>query len=523
MSMNMVDLAAIALVAMLGSGIVLVFLSSAMSRDGRSYSVQVPSMQSGPVFLFQDGVLIDATKDALDLIRYRTGHLTDFDAMFDALGTQFPKLSTAISDPSLGLDRLFCEDDPSFWIDLEYTADTVRVALNGQTENAGHSLAKLLVESDRDLEVSLMRDVSQYTPQLIWQEDQSGTFLWANHAYLKLSRQLGLEPGQSLFPELDRTISNDDPSQQRVATKSSDQDGHWFDVHTVKRAQGLIHFATDANAIMRADKDRHNFVQTLGKTFAQLSIGLAIFDKDRQLAMFNPALLDMTNLPFDFLSARPRIDTVLDRLREMRIMPEPKDYSSWRDRFTAVEKAAKNGTYSENWALPDGQTFRVTGRPHPDGAFAFLFEDVSAEVSLTRRFRSDIETGQAVLDTLPDAIAVFSSAGTLVMSNRAYARLWETKHELSLEHRELQAELDIWQERCIPSPMWEKMRSFLQQLGARKAWSDDAMMDDGRHLRCHACAITGAMTMVRFAIAPPIRPVVRRLSAAQNMIQAGKG
>jgi hypothetical protein len=37
--------------------------------------------------------------------------------------------------------------------------------------------------------------------------------------------------------------------------------------------------------------------------------------------MFNPALLDMTELPVTFLSTRPTIDMVLDRLHELRVMP----------------------------------------------------------------------------------------------------------------------------------------------------------------------------------------------------------
>jgi len=52
---------------------------------------------------------------------------------------------------------------------------------------------------------------------------------------------------------------------------------------------------------------QRNFVQTLTKTFAQLSIGLAIFNRERQLVLFNPALIDLTALPADFLTGRPHL------------------------------------------------------------------------------------------------------------------------------------------------------------------------------------------------------------------------
>jgi PAS domain-containing protein len=477
---------------------------------------------SGPIFLFKDDTLIDANPDALALIGHRAGHLTDFDAMLDALGTQFPTLSQALKDPSASLKRLYGNEDHSLWVDLDHRDETIRVALNGVRENEKPSLAEVLASDLRDAEISLLRDLSQQTPQLIWQQSKGGKILWANAAYTEFATGQTKVP-TAAFLDLEEQTDQHGPTQRRVSVKLPDSDAEqWFDVTTVPRDNTFLCFATDANAVMRADQDRRNFVQTLGKTFAQLSIGLAIFDKNRQLAMFNPALLDMTHLPVEFLSARPTIDTVLDRLRESRMMPEPKDYTSWRDRFTAVETAAKNGTYSENWALLDGQTYRVTGRPHPDGAFAFLFEDISAEVSLTRRFRSDIETGQAVLDTLPDAIAVFSASGVLVMSNHSYAKLWSTNNELLLEHRELKTEMAAWQERCIPSPMWTQMRDFIQQLGRRKPWSDDAMLDDGRHLRCHANPIAGGMTMVRFVIASPMRPVIHKLAPPHPMIQTSK-
>jgi PAS domain-containing protein len=399
----------------------------------------------------------------------------------------------------------------SLQLTLSCLGDTVRLQLRGDTDS--------LVQPDHHKArrtAALMQDIRQFSPQLVWQEDLNGRVLWSNAAYQSLAGP----DGSALFDALNTDMDAKPQKQQRVARAGDGK--QWFDVTTIARDNHLIHFANDATLLLRAEQDRRDFVQTMGKTFADLSIGLAVFDKERQLAMFNPALLDMTKLPVTFLSARPTIDTVLDRLRELRMMPEPKNYTSWRDQFTAVEAGAKNGTYTENWALPDGQTYRVTGRPHPDGAFAIFFEDITAEVSLTRRFRSDIETGQAVLDTLPDAIAVFSGTGTMVVSNRSYSALWSTQSELLLDHRDVKTEVSVWQDNCIASPMWTEMRDFIQRLGSRKPWSENAMLVDGRHLRCHALPIAGGMTMVRFVIAPPMRPVIQKLTQIDPAILANR-
>lgn len=460
------------------------------------------------VLLFCDGELADATQGALDIVGSDLGHLTDFTAL---LASAFPDLSGRLADQDNASFSMISPVDSTQSLRASHRNQTLRIELTGDFSG---------LETKNPETKTLLQDLTTFSPQLVWQEGRDGDVLWSNAAYRNYTKSHG-GIAKIAFEQTEQGRDDVTPQQQRLRVQGDKK--QWFDVVSVRRADHVLHFANDATSLMRADKDRREFVKTLGKTFADLSIGLAIFNNARQLVMFNPALVDMTNLPVPFLSEQPAIDTVLDRMREMRMMPEPKDYNSWREQFMAVEAAAKNGTYSENWSLPDGQTYRVTGRPHPDGAFALLFEDITAEVSLTRRFRSDIETGQAVLDTLPDAIAVFSGAGTMVMSNGAYSRLWDTPEDLMLTHRELRSELAIWQDTCIASPMWTQMRDFIQRLGTRKPWSDDAMLVDGRHLRCHAIPIAGGMTMVRFVIAPPMQPVIQKLTQVDPAIRAGKG
>lgn len=508
MSMNINDLTIVVVISMLGAWMLFRVFGPVFAASVDLSALTVQDEKPGPVFLFHDRQLVDATPDALALIGTRAGVTSEFNAMIEVFEPAFPTLGEALENPAG--TRLYAQSDPTTWIDISQTAGTLRVAMNGSGQGVS-TATDTLANTVQQAELALLRDVSQQSPQLIWMADQKGRLVWANRAYHDFAKQTDKPEQAAIFPDLAQETSAQSPLQKRISLSLPDGEAdQWFDITCTTRDSGFLYFASDANAVMRADQARRNFVQTLGKTFAQLATGLAIFDKSRRLAMFNPALVDLTHLPVAFLSARPTIDAVLDRLREARMMPEPKNYTSWRESFRAVERAAKNGTYSENWNLPDGQTFRVTGRPHPDGAFAFLFEDISAEVSLTRRFRSDIETGQAVLDMLPDAIAVFSAAGTLVMSNLAYAQLWRTKAEIMLEHRELQTEMAIWRQRCAPSPIWSEMCDFIDQLGARKPWTDDATLDDGRHLVCHTNPISGGMTMVRFTVAQKARPILRK-------------
>ena len=174
---------------------------------------------------------------------------------------------------------------------------------------------------------------------------------------------------------------------------------------------------------MRAEQSQREFLQTLTKTLADLPAGLAIFDRERQLQLFNPALLDLTGLAAGFPATRLSLYSVLDQLRELRMIPEPRDYRSWRRQISTLETAAAAGHHVETWSLPGGRTYRVTGRPHPGGAIAFLFEDITSEITLTRKFRAELTLGAQVMDALDQALIVFNAVGQVVLTNKAYENM----------------------------------------------------------------------------------------------------
>ena len=157
-------------------------------------------------------------------------------------------------------------------------------------------------------------------------------------------------------------------------------------------------YAVVADDLVAAEASLRRFVETLTETFAHLPIGLAVFDKNRRLGLFNPALTDLVKIDAVWLAGRPSLRDFLERLRETRQMPEQKDFATWRRKLSELEEGARSGTYEENWQLPSGKIFRVTGRPHPQGALAFLFEDISTAIMLERRYRSELEISQATLD-----------------------------------------------------------------------------------------------------------------------------
>ena len=271
----------------------------------------------------------------------------------------------------------------------------------------------------------------------------------------------------------------------------------------------------DVNAIVEAETAQRKFVQTMTKTFAQLSIGLAIFDRNRQLALFNPALIDLTTLPPDFLSCRPSLSSFFDRLRDQHMMPEPKNYRSWRKQMNDLLEAAEDGNYQETWSLPSGSVYSVSGRPHPDGAVAFLFEDITAEITLTRRFRAEMDLMQSILDKLADAIAVFADDGTLALTNYAYQKLWGDADDAGFHSDSVMDVTRKWQERCVATPILGEIRDFVEMRDNRAEWSAEIGMRDGTKLDCTVTPMQNGATIVRFACDAAVldRTPIQQISA----------
>lgn len=332
-------------------------------------------------------------------------------------------------------------------------------------------------------------------PCPIWREDAAGEILYKNRAYQDLENRMGDTKGPIFsLPQTSESTRN----QSRVSLELPEQDSKlWFDITTVKYGDEYLGYALDTKAIVDAESAQRNFVQTLAKTFAQLSIGLAIFDRNGQLALFNPALIDLTDLPADFLSARPTLLNFFDRLRDQRVMPEPKDYGTWRQEITELVEAASTGKYHETWSLPSGSIFSVSGRPHPDGAIAFLFEDITAEITLTRRFREELELGLSVMDKIDEAIVVFSSDGGVAYSNQPFKQMWNIDPDVGLARMSFSDVEKCWRDKTDMDKVWMDIRDYVEDNGPRTPFRRTLPQKDGQLLNCEVESLPNCATLVR--------------------------
>ncbi|MCO6384169.1 PAS-domain containing protein [Oceanicola sp. 502str15] len=458
----------------------------------------------GMTFLFEDEELVDATDEARTFLANGPISLPSWPRFLALLAGSFPDIGArAARLPEVGIMDLRARDG-SARLEAEWKNGLTRFALHQGEDIEPPEYDSFSVTAMTE-EVDILRRVVDDAPLLAWREDEDGNVTWANGAYIDLLYRMHPDRTTLAWP-LPRAFAHTfHESESDVVYRVSVNIPYieqviWYECTTREIDKEVLVYATPADRLVQAERSRLEFLQTLTKTFADLPTGLAVFDRNRQLSLFNPALTDLSALEPQFLSARPTLVAFLDHLREAQRMPEPKDYKEWRASIAELESAASEGIHQEIWSLPTGQTYRVTGQPHPDGAVAFLFEDISAEMSLTRRFRSELEMGQAVVDSLDEAIAVFSRTGSMVLCNRAYQELWHCELVGTLSDIGAQDAVRDWSALCNDDALWSRATRFLSGNDDRRAWSAEIESAAYGKVKCRFMPVAGGNALVGFTL-----------------------
>ena len=466
---------------------------------------KMPAGGTGPTpetcsFLFNGDQLLDYSSSGHTIFKSFPHAAENWQGLASIMQPRFPTFPDSHSTVPEGQSTLAPADaNDRGEITFLRTSASIRVVLgiapkaNQQGREAATVLHMMLAYRN---DLRAIKAAFEGTPHPIWMEDKAHSIIWANSAFRDLEKTMGGSGNtpNRVFAPLASTPGS--PAWRRDSITLPTGQQSWFDLCAVDAESRTMVYALNVDTVVNAEIAQRNFVQILTKTFAHLSIGLAIFNRDRQLALFNPALVDLTDLPAEFLTGRPTIMCFFDRLRDNRTMPEPKNYANWRARVGTVVAAASDGSFRETWALPDGRTFRVTGRPHPDGAVAFMFEDISHEISLTRSFRSELALGASVLNALDQSIAVFGPDGRLEFSNAQFQAACALPNTIAQSDHKLAQAQAHWKRQFAPSPA---LAQFLAELAEPDGAFQGVLTGKDQtktDMRLHPLA--GGMRMVAF-------------------------
>jgi signal transduction histidine kinase len=191
---------------------------------------------------------------------------------------------------------------------------------------------------------------------------------------------------------------------------------------------GTIGFASDRTDREAAKVELWRHINAHAEVLETIRASVAIYGPDKRLKFFNAAFASMWGIAEDWLAAQPSFEEVLERLREVRRLPEAADFRAFKCEqlglFTSVIRPQQDLLH-----LPDGRTLLLSISPHPFGGLTFVYEDVSDRLALERSCNTLTKVRRATLDHLFEGIAVYGSDGRLKLHNPAYLALWELSED----------------------------------------------------------------------------------------------
>ena len=277
-------------------------------------------------------------------------------------------------------------------------------------------------------------------PQPMWIRDKDQTLAFVNHALLAAigGSEDEVFAGGFVFDRSERELassaltSSEAVVAKRFAVLAGQRRALQFTLAPVAGG-GVAGTAQDVTDLAEAELRLQRHIDVHADILNQLTTAICIFGVDRRLTFFNHAFVRLWGLSEAWLETHPLHGEVLDRLRELRRLPEQPDFRAWKQlRMRSFER--RDHIPEELWHLPSGQTLRVTAQPHPFGGIFVMFDDVSNQVRLEGRYNELIKVQKATLDALHEGVAVFGPDGKLKLHNVAFARIWQLQpDELSGE------------------------------------------------------------------------------------------
>jgi signal transduction histidine kinase len=186
---------------------------------------------------------------------------------------------------------------------------------------------------------------------------------------------------------------------------------------------GLLGIALDRTEVEELQSELSRHVAAHADVLETLSTAIVIYSAELRVKFYNGAFCELWGLDEAFLDAEPHVTDLLEKLRELRQLPEQSDFRAYKHEVVEQLRSLIRAE-EELMHRPDGTTLRTTLAPHPFGGVLATYEDVTDRLALERSFNTMIEVQRETIENLYEAVAVFGSDGRLALYNQAYVQLW---------------------------------------------------------------------------------------------------
>jgi signal transduction histidine kinase len=313
-------------------------------------------------------------------------------------------------------------------------------------------------------QVERLTAILDKAPLPIWLRDNDRHLIWANQAYVQatgsdsvtsvIRDRLELVAPDTIAP-VEQPAGASGPERRRGQAFINGRN-HYLDIVEIPVVEGEAGFAFDVTALeeVRGELSRHESAHA--STLDKLTTAIAIFGADQRLRFSNAAFANLWNLEPSWLATRPSDGEILDRLRQMRMLPEQANYREWRAQALTIYTKAE--TREDWWHLPDGRTLRVVAEQHPFGGVTYLYENITEQIRLESRYNELISVQRETIDNLNESLALFGADGRLKLYNPAYAQLWDLGADFLATEPHIDSVFAACRERLPDDAMWDEIK-----------------------------------------------------------------
>lgn len=254
---------------------------------------------------------------------------------------------------------------------------------------------------------------------------------------------------------------------------------------------------TDESAAAEARDRLQRHIGAYDETLNRLKTAVAVFGPDQKISFYNKAYVELWRLDAQWLKQKPTEGEILEKLREQRLLPEEKSFAAFK-RARAELYASMTAPQDEVWHLPDGKTLRIAGQPHPFGGLLYLYEDMTEQLSMERRYNDLFNVQRSTLDHLHEGVAFFGTDGRLKLWNLAFADLW------GLETPQLEGEPHFEKVALLCAALggdtddWDKVRGQVTGAAERIEISGEMQRSDDVTLHFAAVPMPDGATLMSF-------------------------
>lgn len=503
-----------------------------MTRPRRADHLPIGDAQTDAVLIVDRGTIVESTARARQGYGVNNGDRLD-DVITTLLGAQAePALQAFSRLQRLGTEiRLTAKDRCDRAIEFEGAPEGGQLRVVMRDAEPDELRAQLPEETAmRPVEWAsdTLSALLETAPLLVWNRSPDGAVNWSGGRIAVQSNVVDASQAIAMILARHSFAEEGADPVKRIRLEIGDTDPLALHAVEIAGQDGTIcGFAVDASLAASVERTLTRFIQTMTETFAHLTVGLGIFDRNHRLVLFNPTLAELWDIDAVWLARRPDLREILDRLRLSRRLPHVPDYQGWRDKMLALFENPESVQYEESWDLASGERIRVMARPHPHGALAFVFDDVTEQVQLETRYRHMDDLLSTALERLDEGLVVFGPDGILRFVNSAFHEIWETDAEAVSPGMHTREVFDLCSRLSVEADLWEHGITFATGEERRKVWTRTLTLAAGRIVRARFAPLPGGSTLAAFAdmsdserAAQALRDRSKVLEAAEDMRRA---